>query len=483
MDVVLLQFVDLLRGAGVRVSPAETLDAARGLAATTLRERETVRTALRTTLVKDQRDQPAFDDLFDRFFAIAPFEEEEPDQPAPAVGELRALEDDDARGPKESGAAELVDLFAEDDHEPPGEAQRMDQEEDGVDLGAEGEELRIGEATEEGADLPRHILHMDHVGDVGEAGELALGEGESVDVGMEAEGLPQMPGSGAGDPDEELVEDDVGTITGLPELLRRHLEKLREEQAATSDGEDVAAAYRMTFTPEEERRLDELLRQVGREMRGAQSPRRSTGSRGRIQPARTMRAALRTQGLPFRPVTADRRPDRPRLVVLVDVSLSVRNTARFTLHLVHGLQELFSQVRTFAFVADVVEVTAHLRRTALDEALGTIFGGELLDVEASSDYGGALGAFHDRHLGCVNRRSLVIVLGDGRGNGNPANAWALQELARRAGRLVWLTPEKERHRRLGTSDMEEYAPHCDRVEQVRDLDQLEAVAASVLVGR
>ena len=107
-------------------------------------------------------------------------------------------------------------------------------------------------------------------------------------------------------------------------------------------------------------------------------------------------------------------------MILADVSLSVRATARFTLHLVHGLQDMFGQVRSFAFVADLVEVTDLFADHTVENALGLIFGGDLLDVDANSDYGTSFGTFLEDHGSAVNRRSTVIVLGDGRGNGNDA---------------------------------------------------------------
>ena len=78
-------------------------------------------------------------------------------------------------------------------------------------------------------------------------------------------------------------------------------------------------------------------------------------------------------------------------MILTDVSLSVRATARFTLHLVHGLQNLFGQVRTFAFVADLVEITDLFDDHPVEHALGLVFGGDVLDVDANSDYGAAFG--------------------------------------------------------------------------------------------
>ena len=103
--------------------------------------------------------------------------------------------------------------------------------------------------------------------------------------------------------------------------------------------------------------LEESLRRLARSLHGGLTHKRRVSARGRIDSGRTMRRNMRFDGIPFSPVTVRRAEDKPRLVVLTDVSLSVRATARFTLHLVHGLQNLFGQVRTFAFVADLVEIT------------------------------------------------------------------------------------------------------------------------------
>lgn len=228
--------------------------------------------------------------------------------------------------------------------------------------------------------------------------------------------------------------------------------------------------------------MDELLRRLGRKINGALSSRRSTSSKGRINIARTMRTNLKYQGMPFKPILTARKEDRPRLVVLADVSLSVRNTSRFALHLVHNLQSLFSNVRTFAFVADLVEVTEYFEHSPLEEVLGMIFGGELLDIDANSNYGLALEHFYEKYMTAINRRTTVLVLGDGRGNGHPANAWVLDEMARRARQLIWFTPEQRGYWPMGGSDMPTYAELCDRVEYVRSLDQFDEVVDDMVSG-
>ena len=118
--------------------------------------------------------------------------------------------------------------------------------------------------------------------------------------------------------------------------------------------------------------------------------------------------------------------------------------------------------------------------------LRLVFGGDVLDVDANSDYGAAFGRFKEDFGSAVNRRSTVIVLGDGRGNGNDPNLEAFAEITRRARETIWLTPEPRYSWGLGGCDLPDYAEYCSRVRVVRDLTGLESAAqemAEELVGR
>jgi uncharacterized protein len=498
MDVPILRFVSLLRQRGVRISPAETLDALRALTAVPLERRDVVKTALRATLVKEARDQATFEELFDAFFSVDDrprrghrhdhdhdhdHDQDEPQEPD-SVKVSEEPPDFDDPSHSHDKPADVAKYF---DDNQLATAKRMHKEGNRIDLAGLSQELMLGErkdAVEQAVEQLRHVLHLRRLTNPGVPGELALDGGDVVDADLSVSAIDHLPVV-AGDAmlDDARVEalrrQVDGAIGNLPELLQRYLEKLMAlERPGGAD--DPTPAYRTAFTEDERRRMDALLRRLGRELKGALSHRRATARRGRIHASRTMRANMRYGGLPFKPVMAMKKPDRPRLVLLVDVSLSVRNTARFTLHLVHGLQSLFSQVRTFAFVSDLVEITPYLQRCELDEALGMVFGGEVLDVDENSNYGRALAIFHTDHLSTINRRTTVLVLGDGRGNRNPPNLWALDDISRRARQVVWLTPEHERYWHLGASDMPGYAELCDRVELVRDLDGLEGVAGSVL---
>jgi len=304
------------------------------------------------------------------------------------------------------------------------------------------------------------------------SGELTIAEQEAL-LGWLADMEDQ-----AGDEDDAaaLRRRLAGVLANLPEALKRHLEALLQLENRIIETRERRAAQVDRIAEIERAELEESLRRLARTLHGALTHRRRIAAAGRVDSGHTMRRNMRFDGVPFVPVTVRRAEDRPRLVVLADVSLSVRATARFTLHLVHGLQDLFTQVRSFAFVARIAETTELFRDHPAERALGLIFGGDVLDVDANSDYGTVFGEFIAEHASAATRRTTVLVLGDGRNNGNDPNLGAFEEITRRARETIWLTPEPRYSWCLGSCDLPAYAEFCTRVRVVRDLSGLERAA-------
>jgi uncharacterized protein len=130
-----------------------------------------------------------------------------------------------------------------------------------------------------------------------------------------------------------------------------------------------------------------------------------------------------------------------------------------------------------------VEISELFTDHPLERALGLVFDGlpqgGVLDVDGNSDYGATFATFLDEFGNSLNRRTTVLILGDGRGNGNDPNVDALAEIARRSRETIWLTPEPRYSWRLGRCDLPDYADHCDRVQVVRDLSGLAKAAESI----
>jgi hypothetical protein len=334
-----------------------------------------------------------------------------------------------------------------------------------------------------------HQLNVRRVANIAQSGELNFGDAlqqldEDLVVNAAEALLDDLRDL---DVDEKLINQLAsridGIIANLPELLKRYMEReMALQRGQDPHPEPVRSAYQYRFTETERREMEEIIRRLGRRMKGARSYRRVVSRRGRIHVARTLRSSIMYDGIPFNPVLTSQRNDKPRMVVICDVSLSVRNTARFMLHLVYSLQSLFDQVRSFVFVSELADASQYFEQLNIDEAIAAVFSGDLIDCDANSNYGRALEAFCQRHLGTVTNQTTVIILGDGRGNRNPPNVWALEEIRRRAKQLIWLSPEPRGSWGLGSSDMPLYEPVCHRAEVVRNLKQLGQVAEELIRG-
>ncbi len=480
MDSVINRFISILKHNGVSISPSETIDALRGLAYVGMADRETVRAVLGSTLIKDTRDIPVFDELFDIFFSLPGRMREynaHPDRPAQPTDRPFELEQQDAaeRGtPPDDTEREDVRLDTE-----RLAAFSPAPDPDSLDVPTLSHYLVLNQhrALLDEALQQVYHLHVKQAGCHTRPGSLSpVRATEEIDLQVSGGALnallDDLRDLGV---DEEVINELAQRLHAqkhdLTGLLRRYLARevalLRRPVPPLDPAHPVCA-----FTAAERHQMEELIRRLGRQMRGALSYRRAIDQRGRMHVARTVRNSLKYDGIPFYPVLARRRDERPRLIVICDVSLSVRHTARFMLHLLYSLQSFFERVRSFVFVSDLVEVSTHFEQIDIEAAINMVFGGTLIDCDASSNYGRALDMFYTQHLAAVTRRSTVIILGDGRGNGNPPNAWILEEIRRRAKQVIWLTPEARGSWQLAGSDMPVYAPICQRVEVVRNLDQL-----------
>ena len=500
MERSLHRFVRLLRLHGVRVSVTEALDAMLAAAQNgALADRETLRCVLRVALVKDRRDQEVFDELFDRYFRLEPIAASQQyghghghdDLADHGTAESFTISPELSQTPRQGHShgkpADIRDYFRPEDL---ATAYNLHQEANKVDLASMTDELMLAKERGRGAlSGPRVQLDASRLHGAGPPGRLITGPGTRLDAGLtvaqEQALLDWLDDADAEAPDDTLTalaRGSGGEIANLAELLKRHLEALAAMDRRAVESPERHSARTPAVGEAERYRLEETLRRLATTMPGALTHRRRVAGRGRIDPARTMHANMRFDGVPFRPVTVARKEDKPRLVVLADVSLSVRRTARFTLYFVHGLQRLFGQVRAFAFVADTAEVTDLFAEHPVERALDLIFAGDVLDVDADSDYGAAFGRFREEYPDIVTRRTTVVILGDGRGNGHDANTEAFEEIASRCKQLIWLTPERRHMWRLGRCDLPRYAEFCDRVDVVRDLDGLDRATDDILAG-
>ncbi|MEV6612871.1 VWA domain-containing protein [Streptomyces sp. NPDC051051] len=441
--------VAALRAHGVRVGTGETVDAARAAAVLGFTDRALLREGLAATLLHSADQRRVFDAVFDLYFPYGVGVGVGGSRPVPPADrdDLRdrlaaALADDDAALTARL-AIEAVDGFG-------------------------------GYGGSPGSD--------------GWSAYQTLERLRPQTLSARVRDEVRRRGGGAEFTDR-LLEDEV----------RRRIEAFRalvaaeaRRRVAERRGRDEIArravaptADRVDFLYASRDRLAELRRTVhplARKLATRLAARRRRAARGSIDLRRTLRGSLSTGGVPMRPVLRRRRPARPELVLLCDVSGSVAGFSDFTMLLVQALHDQFGKVRVFAFVNRVDEVTALLRHGAADpEGLGARIRAEatLTGWHGSSDYGVALGEFAERYGAAVGPRTTVFVLGDARTNMSDPNLPAVRRIAARARRVHWLNPEPRAQWGTGDSAAPDYA-ELVAMHECRTARQLGALVSRIL---
>ncbi|KYG05609.1 hypothetical protein BE21_39645 [Sorangium cellulosum] len=460
------EFLWALRRDGFAVSTAQAIDAARACALVGFGDRARLRDAIGAVVVERAADLRRYRACFDRFFS-----------PEGAhVGDLWARLRE--RGFSEGELSALRDLLT-------AAAERSGASGDA--LGFQALAGTAGELDQalRSAGIARVLAPMTSSLQVGFFAQRVM---DQLGVPAVASALRRIRSAL-----EEALGEDRGKA--LADALAAEMERMRHrvrEHVTLAlrrvEGEEPTAPGRMDvpFASLGEGEMDEVRRAVralSERLRGAERLRRRRARRGRIDPHRTLRRSLQTGGVPFQPARRARRRDKPRLMVLCDVSDSVRVAARFMLEFVCAAQELFDRTRSFVFVSELAETTELFGAMPVGAALERIQRGEVVSRAHNSNYGRVLSAFEERYGRDVDRRVTLVILGDGRTNYFADEAEAVRRLRDRARALLWLCPEGPGAWGTGDSAMLRYAAASTKVLVARTARELETAAREVVARR
>jgi len=402
MDEVLPGFVRALRAAGADVSGAdvsgaESIDAARAVAVLGYADRANLKAALAVSLAKSAAGKTILDRVFDRYFTA----------PASASGRLAADAYD--RQPPSTGEAAVDSLLLR--------LYRNGQGNDGLNLAlaqaaraADVDNIRFAaqtpyctrrmlEALGIAALEVRLLAHMGNNGAASQAGARALGAARDA-LQRHARTLVAQRFELFGRPATDAFMADV--------VVNRPIGRM-----GTGDMDPMKRA----------------VTRMARRLAQRHGHRRRTLLRGRLDLRRTLRANAGHGGVALSMVFKRRRRERPRLVVVCDVSGSVAPYVRFLLMFLHALQGTVTDLRTFAFSNRLKDVAAPLAKLPFDDAMALI----LKEVgSGATDFGQAWLDLQTHHWQVIDRRTTVLVLGHGRSNHSDPRLDLFAQLAGRA---------------------------------------------------
>ena len=222
-------------------------------------------------------------------------------------------------------------------------------------------------------------------------------------------------------------------------------------------------------------RLHALAEQIAERLRHRLLRRcRPAAAGGRLDLRRTLRASLRTGGLPLQPAWRARRCERPRVFVLVDVSRSMELHAPLFLRVARALVQAL-RARAFVFHTRLAEIAELLRKCSgrVQEKIDAVTFG----FGAGTRIGASLADFAAAHArGQLGRGATVMVLSDGFDADPPDGlAVAVARIKRSGARIVRLHPTQKLHL---SAALAQAAPLVDNFFPAYSLESLERLAQS-----
>ena len=351
---MIADFVRILRAADIRVSPAETLDAAEIFDTIGFDDRNILKHALGQTLAKTETEKLAFDEAFESYFRLPE------ETPPPMAAAQEEGESDDKSAEQNSGE---------------GQAQEAVQEgnpEGGQEGGAPSDSANqsLTEMLENNDMAALQAAMQQAATEAGLANaKLFTQQGMFSRRIMEAMGLAelearirQMNEGGETEEADKLREGRARLFDAVQDFVERQI-AMRTKNAGRLLREDALSRIRLSNLDKSDMKImRELIRKLAKRLASRHSRRRKKAQRGVLDIRRTMRANVAYDGKLFNLAWRRVKVERPKLIVLCDVSGSVAAVSRFFLMFLYSLDEVMPKTRSFVFSNRAGEITDVLAR-------------------------------------------------------------------------------------------------------------------------
>lgn len=457
MDKRMVEFIRALRAAGVRISLAESQDAVYGVDEVGVDNQNHFKSTLKSTLVKEAHDHQIFDYFYPLFFASnVPPLQNIPDNLSPEEQEMLQQALRSLVGLDQALQDLLRQLL---------EGQAFSQEQ----LDQMGEDAGLNQADQM-YQRPWFERRMNQQAQLERLRQLL----EQLLEQLQAMGMSQ-------EKIDELREMMQENMQGLSDQISNYVGSSVAQQMAQQEPEPKADISDIPFSRLSQSDIDQIrdeIRRLAAKLRSRASLRQKRAKTGTPDPRRTIRANLRYGGTPIELKTRTRHK-KPALVVICDVSTSVRYCTEFLLTLIYELQDQVARTNSFIFISDLVDISMEFKEHEPREAVQRVMNNNRPGYY-NTDLGNSLNTFKRDHMGLITSRTTVIILGDGRNNYNNPRIDIAQEIQRKARRLIWFCPEPRSQWGTGDSDMHLYAVNSDGVYYVNTLNDLANAVDSIL---
>ncbi len=448
---VILKFAAVCRAGDLRVSTSEVIDAVNHLQWIDFSDETGFKAALKANFAKSRRDQGNFDRLYHLFFhemqsgqALSPGGENSDSQRL-----IQALQTTaDPHNPVDKALIEFLK------GDPAAFLQEIQNLENLEEYRAPALKSNLGQ-------LSGRLAIMLRIN----AFRGAIGQGQT--------GSGSSGSSSGGDP---AAERFLGRLDRAYRMLtednRPNNDALIKVRSHEKHFEDIGERSFASLSPAEILQMQEIIKKLVRKLKDRVSRRYAAGGRQYLDVKKTLRHSGRFQGIPLE-IKYRRRPlKKAKIIALCDVSGSVWSAARFMLNMLYSMQDCFSAVHSFAFISGPTDITEIFEKHEADAAVEKVLSSRKIEFGALTDYGEVFQQFRRDHMHLVNKRTTMIIVGDGRSNYHNPREEILAEIREKSRRILWLNPEPEDFWHTGDSEINTYKAYCHEIRPCRNLNQL-----------
>ena len=278
----------------------------------------------------------------------------------------------------------------------------------------------------------------------------------------------------------EMVRQNM---QGMQEQIEQFAgERIAENLSERPRGENIDNLMNRPFqalSDSEKKLLQREVKRLAAALRTRIALRQKRMKSGQLDPKATIRANLKYQGVPMEIKHKDR-VRKPKIVVICDVSTSMRFCSELMLSFLFALQGQVRKTHAFAFIDHLESISEDFNGSNADEAIQSVLW-RMPSGHYNTDLGRALGNFNDGYMDTLNSGTTLLIVGDGRNNYNDPRLEIFSAMSRRSTRTIWLNPEPQSMWH-GDSDMPKYALLCSNVLKVSNLKELAEAVDKLMTG-
>ncbi|MCB0103906.1 MAG: VWA domain-containing protein [Anaerolineales bacterium] len=458
MESRILQLISALRANGVRVSLAESAEAFSAVDLMGIQDRESFRLSLRATLIKDVKDLSTFDKLFPLFFGSG------------TPPEMGGNPSDNLTPEEIQMLAEALKNFAEKLR------QRMERLMNGEplsksELEALGQLVGLNQADNLQYQnwMSQRMMRAMAFPEVQKAMKELVEQ--LAEMGMNRERIEHL---------REMIQQNM---QGMQQQIQQFAgERIAENMSERPRGENIENLMNRPFqalSDADKKILQREVKRLAAALRTRIALRQKRMKTGQMDPKATIRANLKYHGVPMEIKHRDK-IRKPKIVVICDVSTSMRFCSELMLSFLFALQGQVRKTHAFAFIDHLESISEDFTGTNADEAIQSVLW-RMPSGHYNTDLGWSLNDFQKEHMDTLNSGTTLLIVGDGRNNYNDPRIDVFSAMARRATRTIWLNPEPD-YMWNGDSDMKKYAPLCNNILKVGNLRELANAVDELMTG-